>query len=114
MEKKLKKVTAEAKKSARQKYLSKEEDSTDDESDQDSLLEERGYTRKRGKVQAQHPSVGVLNRIVNTLDRMEDRLIRIEQKGDDMQESISNINTNNKKETIGGEGINIFITRDLL
>lgn len=91
LEKKLNKVAAEAKIAARKKYVVKDDESSDDESDDDSLLEDRQKTSGRGKTQAEHPSVRVLNRIVDTLDRMEDRLIRIEQKGDDMHEDISSL-----------------------
>lgn len=109
----MKKVTADAKKAARKKYAPREDDSSGDESDRDSLFEDSMKSRDfgkiggRGKKQAQNINAGVLNRIVETLDRIEDRLIRVEQKGDDMHDVLSELKADRKDGTEEGEDVDM-------
>lgn len=100
------KVTIQVKKSAKIKYGCNTEETSDDDGDVDSLIDDSSISSRkkstRSKKPIPNPSAATLNRILQTLDRIEDRLIRLEVKSDETMEDVAEVKREIKNKGAGG------------
>lgn len=111
-------VTKEAKAEVKKKYGSRSQTYSDSDEDSegdgdgDSLVgNSKGGGKKRAtrsKIPIQNPSAGTLNRILETIERVEDRLIRMEGKTDNLQDMMDEMQQDIKGTQSRGVSIEII------